>query len=151
MFCTIAVPVPDARRSDTQASGVAILKCGGRLADVSVMPERPSAHPGLADSRAPTTPSGDRRQALPLDETHWRAAAEEGARLAAKQWQVPLEHITEIALSDADGPCYLFKVLYVDQHGERRTAAVRMPKHVTYVSPLSMASMLGPLQAGHMP
>ncbi|MBI2734644.1 MAG: hypothetical protein HYX44_15460 [Aquabacterium sp.] len=86
-----------------------------------------------------------------LDEAHWRAAAEEGARLAAKQWQVPLDHITEIALSDVDGPCYLFKVLYIDQHGQRRTAAVRMPKQVTYGSPLSMASMLGPLQARRAP
>lgn len=93
----------------------------------------------------------DTRKPSQLDELHWRAAAEEGVRLAAKQWQVPLNHITEIALSDADGHCYLFKVLYTDQHGQRRTAAVRMPKHTTYTSPLSMMSMLGPGQACHTP
>lgn len=64
---------------------------------------------------------------------------------------MPLDHITEITLSDADGPSYLFKVLYTDRHGQRRTAAVRMPRHVTYTSPLSMTSMLGPRQACHTP
>lgn len=114
------------------------------------MPDRHPNHFGSADTRATTTPSGHKVTARP-DEPHWRAAAEEGARLAAKQWQVPLDHITEIALSDADGPCYLFKVLYTDRHGQRRTAAIRMPKHVAYASPLSMASMLGLRQACHTP
>lgn len=115
------------------------------------MPDRHSHHPGYADKGATSTkPSGNRRAVQP-DETHWRAAAEEGVRLAAKQWRVPLDHITEVALSDADGPCYLFKVLYTDRHGQRRTAAVRMPKQVTYTSPLSMASMLGARQACHTP
>lgn len=103
------------------------------------------------------TPSRDTSKALgskkphQLDELHWRAAAEEGLRLAAKHWQVPLDQITEIALSDADGPSYLFKVLYTDQHGQRLTAALRMPKHTTYTSPLSMTSLLGPGQACHTP
>jgi hypothetical protein len=101
--------------------------------------------------RATTTQPGNKRLAPQLDEAHWRAAAEEGVRLAAKHWQVPLDHVTEIALSDADGPCYLFKVLYTDRHGQRRTAALRMPKQATYASPLSMASMLGLRQACHTP
>lgn len=108
------------------------------------MPDRHS------HTRDPRKPLGDKKPSQ-LDEGHWRAAAEEGLRLAAKHWQVPLDHITEIALSDADGPCYLFKVLYTDQHGQRHTAAVRMPKHTTYTSPLSMTSMLGPRQACHTP
>ncbi|KGM39843.1 hypothetical protein JY96_06850 [Aquabacterium sp. NJ1] len=127
------------------------LKCSGGLADVSGMPDRHPLHPGHTSTHATThAPSGNRKTAQP-DDTQWRAAAEEGARLAAKQWQVPLDHITEIALSDAEGPCYLFKVLYTDRHGQRRTAAVRMPKQVTYTSPLSMASMLGARQACHTP
>lgn len=108
------------------------------------MPDRHS------HTRDTTKPPGSKKPSQ-LDETHWRAAAEEGLRLAAKQWQVPLDHITEIALSDTDASSYLFKVLYTDQHGQRRTAAVRMPRHTTYTSPLSMTSMLGPRQACHTP
>lgn len=107
----------------------------------------PDRHTHTRDTRKP--PSS--KKPSPLDETHWRAAAEEGLRLAAKQWQVPLDHITEIALSDTDASSYLFKVLYTDQHGQRRTAAVRMPRHTTYTSPLSMTSMLGLPQACHTP
>lgn len=113
----------------------------------------PDRHPIPSDhlsSLTTVTPPSNKRPA-PLDETHWRAAAEEGLRLAAKQWQVPLDHITEIALSDTDAASYLFKVLYTDQHGQRRTAAVRMPRHTRYTSPLSMTSMLGPRQACHTP
>lgn len=107
----------------------------------------PDRHP---PSRDTTKPPGSKKPPQ-LDELHWRAAAEEGLRLAAKHWQVPLDHITEIALSDTDASSYLFKVLYTDQHGQRRTAAVRMPRHTTYTSPLSMMSMLGPRQACHTP
>lgn len=89
----------------------------------------------LADTLAPA-----------LDEAHWRAAAEEGLRLAARRWQVPLDNITEITLVDADGPCYLFKAIYFDESGQRFTAAVRMPKGLAYSSPLSMA-MLCPAPA----
>lgn len=64
-------------------------------------------------------------------------------RLAAKQWRIPLENITEIALTDADGPCYLFKVIYTDEDGQRFTAGVHMPKCMEYTSPLAM-SMLCP-------
>lgn len=80
-------------------------------------------------------------QAPKLDDVHWRAAAEEGARLAAKRWQIPLANITEVALSDADGPNYLFKVIYTDRHGRRLVAAVHMPKNLTYISPLAMSEL----------
>lgn len=115
------------------------------------MPDRHPIHSDHPPSLATATPPGNKRPA-PLDDAHWRAAAEEGLRLAAKRWQVPLDNITEIALSDTDASSYLFKVLYTDQHGQRRTAAVRMPRHTRYTSPLSMTSMLlGPRQACHTP
>ena len=87
-----------------------------------------------------------------IGEGHWRAAAEQGVRLAAKQWQIPLENFTEMTLIDANeissaGPCYLFKVLYLDQGGQRQAGAVYMLKNRTYTSPLSM-SMLAPLRYG---
>jgi hypothetical protein len=81
------------------------------------------------------------RKSPQLDEGHWRAAAEEGLRLAAKRWQIPLANITEMSLVDADGPCYLFKVLYTDANGQRFTGAVHMPKGVSYTSPLSMSAL----------
>lgn len=108
----------------------------------------PAPHSLTRDTKKPPD---NKRPSQQLDEVHWRAAAEEGLRLAAKHWRVPLDHITEIALSDTDASSYLFKVLYTDQHGQRRTAAVRMPKHLTYTSPLSMTSMLSSSQACHTP
>jgi hypothetical protein len=83
-----------------------------------------------------------------LGDGHWRAAAEQGLKLAAKQWQIPLENFTEMTLIEANeispaGPCYLFKVLYLDQGGQRHVGAVYMLKNRTYTSPLSM-SMLAP-------
>ena len=85
---------------------------------------------------------------LKLDEGHWRAAAEQGVRLAAKQWKIPIKNFTEMTLIDANeispaGPCYLFKARYVDQGGQRHVGAVYMLKSRTYASPLSM-SMLAP-------
>lgn len=93
-----------------------------------------------------------------LDEGHWRAAADEGARLAAKQWRIPLANITEMALVDIEqdavkGPCYVFKALYTDGLGQRRTGAVYMPQNQVYSSALSM-SMLGwhaPCANSHQP
>lgn len=76
-----------------------------------------------------------------LDDLHWRAAAEEGVRRAARQWQIPLANITEIALSDAEGDSYLFKVIYTDRLGVRRTAAVHMPRHVRYASALEISAL----------
>jgi len=69
-----------------------------------------------------------------LDEGHWRAAAEEGVRIAAKQWRIPLKNFIEMTLIDADeitpaGPCYLFKY---------------MLKSRTYTSPLSMSMLTQP-------
>jgi hypothetical protein len=81
------------------------------------------------------------KQPRQLDEGHWRAAAEEGLRLAAKRWGIPLANITEMALVDADGPRYTFKVLYTDALGQRCTGAVHMPKGMSYTSPLSMSSL----------
>jgi hypothetical protein len=82
-----------------------------------------------------------------LDEGQWRAAAEEGVRIAAKQWRIPLKNFIEMTLIDADeitsaGPCYLFKALYVDQGGERQTGAVYMLKSRAYTSPLSMSVLM---------
>jgi hypothetical protein len=84
-----------------------------------------------------------------LDEGHWRAAAEEGVRIAAKQWRIPLKNFIEMTLIDADeitpaGPCYLFKALYLDQGGQRRAGAVYMLKGRTYTSPLSMSMLTQP-------
>lgn len=96
-------------------------------AEVSSMPKR---HATLTDTQRPA-----------LDEVHWRAAAEEGARLAAKSWQVPLANIMEIALSDAEGDDYLFKVIYTDRQGVRHIAGIRMPKRTRYASPLEMSAL----------
>ncbi|TAK94366.1 MAG: hypothetical protein EPO09_09880 [Aquabacterium sp.] len=87
-------------------------------------------HATLSDTQRPA-----------LDEVHWRAAAEEGARVAAKHWEVPLANITEIALSDVEDGHYLFKVIYTDGHGQRRTAALHMPKGARYTSPLEMSAL----------
>lgn len=81
-------------------------------------------------------------QRLELDDVQWRAAAEEGARLAAKRWQIPLANITEIALSDAEGEHYLFKVNYRDRNGVRRTAALHMPRQARYTSALEISALV---------
>lgn len=88
-----------------------------------------------------TTAPPKGKESRQLDEGHWRAAAEQGLRLAAKRWGIPLANITEMALVDADGPCYMFKVLYTDDRGQRCTGAVHMPKGMSYTSPLSMSSL----------
>ncbi|MBI5925887.1 MAG: hypothetical protein HY836_09845 [Aquabacterium sp.] len=88
----------------------------------------------------PASTLSDTQTPVP-DDAHWRAAAEMGARLAAKHWQVPLANIKEIALSDADGPCYLFKVIYTDDSGQRFTGAVHMPKCMMFTSQLSMSAL----------
>jgi hypothetical protein len=104
-------------------------------ADVSRMT---APHTTLLGAKAPI-----RNQQAPVpDEAHWRAAAQEAVRRAAKHWQVPLDNITEIALSDADGPSYLFKVLYTDVDGNRFTAAVHVPKDMAFISPLSMSALM---------
>lgn len=95
-------------------------------------------HATLSDTQRPT-----------LDEVHWRAAAEEGARLAAKHWQVPLANITEIALSDVEERHYLFKVIYTDGHGQRRTAALHMPRHQRYASALEISALVPSMGAGN--
>ena len=86
------------------------------------------------------------KRPLQLDESQWRAAAEEGLRLAAKQWHIPLENFTEMALIDANhhspkGPCYMFKALYTDRAGARCAGAVYMLRSRTYTSPLTMSAL----------
>lgn len=95
-----------------------------------------------------TAPLPRARNTPKLDEGHWRAAAEEGARLAAKQWQIPLGNITEIALVDTEhvpskGPCYVFKALYIDSRGQRHTGAIYMPQQKQYTSALQMSALFG--------
>lgn len=92
-------------------------------------------------------PAGSLRTLRPqLDEPHWRAAAEEGARHAAEQWRIPLANIAEVALIDAEhvsaeGPCYVFKLMYIDHLGQRCTGAVYMPRCVQYGSPLQFSEL----------
>lgn len=96
----------------------------------------------------PNAPASLRaRKARQTDEGQWRVAAEEGLRLAARRWQIPLDNISEMKLVDADGPCYLFKVLYTDANGQRFTGAIHIPKNISGTSSLSM-TMFMPGQGG---